>query len=277
MYLGKRHIWVLSGLAILSLLIIDSCDPAFNPLAGSDKYDFSIYGYLDATADTQWVRVMPVRDSLFFSPRPINASVILKDNQSGRRVTMHDSLFQYYQHRYAHNFWTTMKLLPDRSYTLIAKQPDNPAHSDTVKVSLPKDYPTPRFYKKQNLVIIDSVKNLVDVSVIYHYQGVQGNSGSIIYPHIEDSSRSSGRYSVNLKLDHDLYELRDYQITYKQIYVAASGPGWPDFSMIDKRIESLPNGISNVKHGVGFVAGIISKTIPYKTCRDAKENVVPCP
>lgn len=63
----------------------------------------------------------------------------------------------------------------------------------------------------------------------------------------------------------------------QQIFMASAGPAWIDFSVVDDEIIILPDGISNVEKGVGYVTGVYSKTIPYESCWNSNEEMIPCP
>ncbi|TVQ04901.1 MAG: hypothetical protein EA359_04900 [Balneolaceae bacterium] len=43
--------------SLFTFTLFIACDEPFQPLLENNSAPFSIYGYLDATADTQWVRV----------------------------------------------------------------------------------------------------------------------------------------------------------------------------------------------------------------------------
>jgi hypothetical protein len=64
----------------------------------------------------------------------------------------------------------------------------------------------------------------------------------------------------------------------RQIFVAAAGPEWDeDIPSFDDLSYALPDAASNVENGVGYVIGIVSKSIPYKNCFDEEGDVVSCP
>ena len=46
------------------LIIFSACDPSFQPLEANDEFFFSMYGFLDAGADTQWVHITPIREQV---------------------------------------------------------------------------------------------------------------------------------------------------------------------------------------------------------------------
>lgn len=83
------------------------CETEFDPLQERDRYPFSMYGFLDLHADTQWVRVMPVLDSLVtHNPEPIDAHVTLTREMTGETTVLDDSLFFYGSFAYAWNYRT---------------------------------------------------------------------------------------------------------------------------------------------------------------------------
>lgn len=109
----------------------------FEPLAASG-IPFSIYGHLDAARDTQWVRVMPIRESAETAPGPIDPLVTLEEMETDARVMMKDSMTRYQSmvlgdgFLYAHNFSTPIPIVPGRHYRLTAAHPDGGALSATV-------------------------------------------------------------------------------------------------------------------------------------------------
>ncbi|MDR8392318.1 hypothetical protein NC796_14285 [Aliifodinibius sp. S!AR15-10] len=280
----------LSCFTLLLILFIVSCDPNFDPLEKNDKYHFSFYGYLDASADTQWVRVMPVRDSLFFSPQPLDALVTIESLDDGKTATLKDTLFSFSGGRYAWNYWTTMDIEPGGYYRLAARNSEGQLSS--LNVELPPDYPTPEvliadtvFTNDDDKVFIDGVDQLVDARTVYQVKNTQSGGGDSYFTisHLQDSSTTvSGTYlvTVNPYIESDEVKSRlsgGASLVKKQIYVAAAGTGFDAFSFEDDPRRNLPEGITNVEHGVGYVAGIVSKTIPYKSCVDDSERVIPCP
>jgi hypothetical protein len=90
---------------------------ADEPFAENAVGPFAIFGYLDLRADTQWVRLMPIRRNLIPTPDPIDAIVTLEHLGTGRVVMLRDSLFAFTDGKsggvgYAHNFWTTGRSAP---------------------------------------------------------------------------------------------------------------------------------------------------------------------
>ncbi|MEX2601806.1 MAG: hypothetical protein WD355_09175 [Balneolaceae bacterium] len=271
----------IAGILFLLCLWVTACDEVFDPYQPNDQYHYSIYGYLDATADTQWVRIMPVREDFTLDPdHPIDATVMLEHVESGHTVTMKDTLISYAHGVYAWNFWTDMEIRPEETYRLTATRTDGLLSRAQVRV--PPDFPVPtvRMTENPRVVTIKGVEKLADAKVVY--SGVEHTGGlfRVIFPHLEDSLHlETGGYQVfidtrrhNLILDAISVPIRD-----RQIFIASAGPEYHNFGLIDEKIIALPEGISNIENGIGYLAGIVSKTIPFESCHDEEtRQLIPC-
>jgi hypothetical protein len=72
----------------------------------------------------------------------------------------------------------------------------------------------------------------------------------------------------------------DLEIEYlqHQLFVASGGPEWNEELNDLKDIEyALPEVISNVENGTGYIFGIVSKSVPFKSCFDDQGEFVACP
>ncbi|NBC02122.1 MAG: hypothetical protein GVY20_00285 [Bacteroidetes bacterium] len=105
--------WVL--FATCCLLTFTHCDDSFQPLKENNQYNFNISGYLDVSADTQWIRVGTIRESIDEPPDPANIKVTLEDLQNGNTVLMHDSLSA--DNGFL-NYWTTMDINKEQTYRI---------------------------------------------------------------------------------------------------------------------------------------------------------------
>ena len=80
------------GIALLALVAVGGCDNQINPIAEGDQF-FVIQGFLDADADTQFVRVEPTRTALEQrADQPLTAEVTTTDLMTGETVIWQDSL-----------------------------------------------------------------------------------------------------------------------------------------------------------------------------------------
>lgn len=265
---------------LTGLYFIAGCNETFEPLQENDHFFFSIYGYLDATVDTQWVRAVPVRESIDVISDMEDVTATLEHVGGSEMAVMNDSLFSYFHDGLAYNNWTAMKLLPEETYRLTAEYSDG--RSSHVEVTMPENFPTP-VLEISGLLSVSGVKRLADVRTIYHVRFPTTNEVEIFdFPKDEISPRPPDGYLINLRGGRDVAYINEFhpfgEIIKRQIFVASAGPGWHDFRSIERRIFNLPDGVSNVENGVGFLAGVISKTIPYEECLDEDSGVpVACP
>lgn len=285
------HTRFLSAALIVLALSAFGCETHFDPLRDNGRYRFSIHGYLDASADTQWVRVMPVREELTAEPGPIDAVVTLEDITGGTAAEMNDSLFAFADGRFAHNFWTPMELQPGHRYRLTAESSDG--SFSRAETSLPADFPTPRVSIEllstlqpipvKATVIVEGVGQIADVRTVYndlylsHLQDtLRRSSGDI---HIVMDPREDFQSLVNYAPEASLLTFLSSSSPYEpRIFIAAAGPDYRYFGSVDDKIIALPEGVSNVENGLGYLGGILSKTIPYKSCtEETSTDIVPCP
>jgi hypothetical protein len=286
-YSGRfKSAMVMISILLLVLFFAISCDETFNPWEENDKYHFTIHGYLDASADTQWVRIMPIRDDLLLKPGPINITVSLEHVETGENVVMNDSLFSFAHGTMAWNFWTTMNLQPEQTYRLTATDSDGLASK--AQVTLPADYPTPLVlieYAQGSssepstaTVFLEGVERLADVRTVY---------GRTWFPHLKDTVRmASDHFRVVIDLSEDLQVLSTLSPgepleslidSSARIFIASAGTDYHYFGSISEKVISLPDGVSNIEKGIGYLAGIVSKTIPIESCKaENNQNIIPC-
>ncbi|MEX0647884.1 MAG: hypothetical protein WEA56_10410 [Balneolaceae bacterium] len=270
-------------IALFSWFLITGCEP-FEPLQENERHFFSVNGVLDASADTQWVRVMPVRESLNMEPGLPVPAVTLQHPESGDSVTMNDSLVDYRDGRYAYLFWTTMEVHPEQTYHLTV---EGDGQTSRAEATLPEDFPVPEFRNPEfngDILLVEQVKHLADVQVIYRLRF--DGSGEIfewVFPHLQNSAfipPDTYRASINAGTMRTkiIESYCGFTVTERTVFVAAGGPDWPDFISLDKYTVTLPDGdYSNIENGVGFFGGIISKTFPYVDASGNDGlNRVPC-
>lgn len=277
--------------AACSLLVFSSCDDSFQPLRENDQYHFSIYGTLDAAVDTQWIRVGIPRQSVNETPNPTRITVILKHVETGQSIEMQDSLFTSGN---LLNYWTKMPVKNEETYTIQAIREDG--KSSTVSVTIPKELPTPLVFENKNfspqgfyIYINDSVEHIADLQTKWYvllnpqtdrlkktftftyrntikYTGTYGGAWFTF----ADSTMEREYITNNTNAD--------FAILHQQFYIAAGGPGWNDnLTSIDDLEYFLDGTASNVENGLGYVVGIDSKWMAYKTCFTAdSSNVIPC-
>lgn len=269
-------------------LLFTSCDQTFQPLQENDKYYFSMYGYLDASADTQWVRVGIPRESINQLPDPSMIKVTLENVETGQSVIMQDSLFAS---ETLLNYWTTMPVKHEQIYQLKAERKDG--KSSRVTVIIPQEFPTPLVIREDlggySIYIDDSVEHIADIQTKWYV---------ILNPETERLKRTytfnyrnsvkhttafGGSYFALAKGESryiwESSARADFDTEHRQFFVASAGPEWDEsISDLNDLEYFLDGAASNVENGLGYVVGITSKWVPYKTCLTAdSSNYAPCP
>lgn len=277
------------------MLLFTSCENDFEPLEANDEFFFSMYGYLDAAADTQWIHITPVREQVDMLNKTPDMEVSLENLETGKVIVMKDSLFQ----RGAKflNFWTDQDVDYNQTYRLIAELPDG--KQSEVTIMTPNEMPLPEIRVFTNpgsppeyFVFVDKRVNLADIQAKYYIKIIASNieiqrTISFAYRNnAEITEEFPNYYIVKLKPDADIREIErqvllppngKLEVVYKQVYVATSGIEWnEEIESLDDVIYALPQTFRNVENGLGYVIGIDSKYIPYEGCRDEDGFYISC-
>lgn len=267
-------------LLVFAVLYIIGCDETFEPIKDNADTPFSIFGYLESPADSNWVRISEVRNSLYTEKEAtIDATVTVEHPESGQTEMMQDSLVPYEEGFYAFNFRSDMKFEPDQTYLLTAERSDGQTSSATV--TLPSTFPDPELLIGSAFIAphIKDVQYLADLKVIYDVHNDEtGEVKEWEFQHVQDTLVPSqmlpnenlprGEHTLDISVTPhmqticDYYEPRglQYTILQSQLYVASASPEWRDFAFRDSLSAQLPDG-GNVKNGTGNLIGIVSKTI----------------
>lgn len=111
--------------AALVLLFVTACDESITPISGEVDGYYTINGYLDVDADTQFVRVTPVRFQFErFLAGPLDARVFTRDLSTGDETTWRDSIITLEDGTTDHLFHSTMPVLPGETYEFVIERPD---------------------------------------------------------------------------------------------------------------------------------------------------------
>ena len=125
-------------LALAAVALLAGCEVAFDPIEASTRY-YSLSGYLDTEADTQWVRVEPLDATVEPSSDPIDAVVTLVGPGGSARMAQR---VVRPGPRVSHLFWTTADVAPGAVYTVVARRPDGAETRATVRTPAPDPPPT---------------------------------------------------------------------------------------------------------------------------------------
>ena len=256
----------------LLVVLVTGCDPTVDSFEENELH-YSLFGILNVSADSQFVRVEPLRDGqLVRAPENLDAEVTLTNHSSDRTILLRDSLFRYLDRATAHNFYTTASIDSGATYRLRVQGPKGAlSHAD---VSMPESRPRlsivspvkgfeelacgdPYRADPTVTVAIRGVERVVSVRAIYDLDSVSS------FGYLADTLHTKpGLVEVRIEYLDDLCTLPNTRRPDSiQVMVAAGTPEWPKFLRLDRETELLPGVASNVEGGVGFVGGVATDTI----------------
>ena len=284
---------MLMGLSSISFF---GCDVALEPIELNPNEPYSLFGSLDANSSRQWIRVTPVRDSLFNGNLETDAVVTLFDHDTEQTIELTDSLFYRIigedETIYFNNFWTDEPIIPEHTYTLTVTNSDG--YASTCTISIPPDFDVPvvRANPSNQQVGIGNLSGggidrvvVMDVAydVTFMKNRVVDKDKIVVSQLHQDKVRqfNDGRFSVDINDQEYLEDLfgigtGDYlSIDSAKIFMAAGNESWPEASSLSFEELALPEIVSNVEGGLGVVVGINTMVLPLKSCLEDGERV-PC-
>ena len=270
------------GMVILIVVTLICCESSIQPIVGDDR-PFTIWGYLDAHADLQRVRVFTVEDRLGHDRSgSIDAVVTSKNLITGeshawdhREVTFSDSTV-------GHVFEAKFKANYEESYRLIVRRSDGV--ESTAEVTIPPPVLIELMGERDRanvpIKVIGKLPNLVDVHVLYDaitlppvFPWPPGSTAQpgvrlpveVSYSGKEKSTSDGWNLEVNLR--EDFAEVQDQfdrnclstdHIALRRIhfrFFAADQQWSPPNGSFDPNILVEPGTFSNIDNGYGFFGG----------------------
>jgi hypothetical protein len=276
---GARSRWL--AVVLLTSPVAGACDDPFEPFQEATRGPFSMFGYLDLAADTQWIRVTPVRQNLLADPSPVDAVVTLERLPGGRTVTLRDSIFEFIDARvggvgYAHNFWTAERLERGATYRLVAARSDGatttaliemPAQAE-LSVSYAEESP---FVTRNGDPFRDPVRidvhgaHLLYSDLIFTVWDLGRNlPDELVLPRTPGrTDRGAHEFAFPDTLrGRPVLDLRRLEARF-----GVAPAGWPFEPGLAAAEAVLPGRApSNVENGFGFVGGVATWSIPLPRC-----------
>ncbi|HET6569488.1 MAG TPA: hypothetical protein VFG50_16080, partial [Rhodothermales bacterium] len=258
---------------LAATLVTSSCETGFEPFDESDYY-FSIFGYLDSRADTQFVRVTPLRDSLEASPAPFDGVVTLQDLSTGATTTWQDSVF-IIQGRVAHLFWSAQPIESGQTYRFSVERSDGAASTATValpdsfRAPLLRDGGSPGVTHPVQSIVLRDIQYLAALDVTYYVQAdsALGTTMPVTISYLKRAVPGAQGLLVGFDAYDDLLKTHVVPgcptVVAVQVDVAAATADWPDFTNVNDETLALLGTNANVKNGVGLLGGIASMRIPW--------------
>ena len=277
---GAKMLW--PAAAALLLLLVARCDQTIDPIVGENR-PFTLWGYLDANADTQRGRVFSIEERLGIDRSgPIDAEAVSIDLATGLRRTWTDAEVVFSDSSVGHVFWAAFRAEHEQSYRLEVTRSDGAASS--AEVTIPPAVEVELVDERNRIVVPAFIHgkppNLVDVSVIYDAITLPPANpwppGSttppatrlkvaVPYSGKEEPTADGWKYEIKLRNDflvvqdefekncltRDLIALR--RIDFR--FLAADAQWAPPEKSFDPNLLIEPGTFSNIDNGFGFFGG----------------------
>lgn len=251
-----------------------SCENEFEPFEKTEKYVFSMNGYLDVHADTQWIRVMPIGETLLPQDATINSNQVrLTREATGESVVLNDSLFQFSGDTYVWNYWLPDSVIADEEYRITAT--DSVGKQSSVVVRTASKLMVPEIEYDQDfeeISVLGSTRDsLILLETRYLVQAFVEvgctPEREVSFSHLENiTTGPNGHYaftSINREAIAEKLDVQpfSFQVNQRKLVIITAGEDWPDYSNIGDLEANIPSVVSNVINGTGFVGGIAKKEI----------------
>ncbi len=292
-----------------AILFVAGCDQNIDPIVGEDR-PFTIWGYLDAHADTQRVRVFSIEKRLGIDRAgPVDAVVKSTNLTTGETHAWTDREIVFSDSSIGHVFEAVFEVRYEERYRLEVRRSDGAMSG--AEVTIPPSVEV-ELVDERNRAVVPAIiygkpPNLVDVSVIYDAITLPPANpwppGSTTPPAVrlavavpysgkEEPTADGWRYEINLREDFEVVQnefdlnclTRDL-IALRRIdfrFLAADEQWAPPNDSFDPNLLIEPGTFSNVTNGFGFFGGgytvstrwiptdIVLRNVGYKTAG-------PCP
>ena len=286
---------------LVAAALLTSCESSVNPLIG-DPRPFTIWGLLDAAADTQRVRIFSIEgESGVDRPGDLDAVVTSTDLESGETLTWRPYQVTYESGVTGHLFEAAFQPVHGRRYRLDVARSDGAVSSATVTVPEKVNFTIERTNTSPKVYVYVNGEgfNLLGVEMRYEATNVPPANVwptdlkrhpivfypvEVSYQGTEEKTRDGVRYDINMVDDFAIVEE-----TYKskclvtegnpnialrrvEFHFVAANEAWrPPGGVFDPEVLVEPGALSNVENGYGFLgAGLVvaERWIPPKSLRD---------
>lgn len=256
----------MSRAVLLATLALAACEAPLDPLLPTDAR-YSLSGYLDASADSQWIRVEPLGSVIESSPaEPLDVVVTLAPVGGGVPDTLAQSVRQTVTGP-AHLFGARARVEPGQTYRVEVRADDGAVTATAVTVPdstvvvdvQPGPNNCPVF------VFAEGAERLADVQARYVVRDVTGRVRSYRFTHLAAIERvSEEAYQAEVYSGDDTSRMSlasADEIVSAEIVVAVASAEWPE--TVGLTLEAAIGYTGAVQNGFGFVGGVITRRFPF--------------
>lgn len=261
-----------------------SCENGFTPMEKNNKYVFSMNGALDVHADTQWIRVMPIGESIIpTNQNPNGTEVSILQVKTGQSSLLNDSLFKF-NDAYVWNYWSPDSILANEEYLITAI--DSEGKQSSVIVNTPSALSLPQIEYSQDFETISvsgtTQDSLILLETIYLVQPILevgcGPEREIRISHLEDIAMEPNGYYNFTTTNREAIALElgvapfSFIVNQRKLVLISAGETWPNYSEVSETEATLPNVVSNVANGTGFIGGVAKREVNITDPQQPCEN-----
>ena len=252
------------ALLFASVLFCMGCQEEVTAVLGTDRA-YSVYGFFNARADTQAVRIYAIEQRLdLIRPEPLDAGVASMDRTNGLQHAWRDSVTQFIGGRYGHVFWSPFRAGYGHSYILEITRSDGVTSRAEVTVP-PLSEPVlldPTIAEGYVILPVhwSEAPRVNDIRVWYYT-----NKGNYLIEYPLDQEQEGGGTVVAVTMSTDAREIfarvvrggeraADVRLKAIELFVLVSNAEWmPPEGGYDPETLVEPGTFSNVENGYGFV------------------------
>ena len=254
----------IAALCLFLGVALTSCSTEVHPIVDSGRA-YTVYGLLDARADTQSVRVFAIEGTLdLVRPASLGATVTTMELGTGTRHPWQEDIVQYDNGRYGHVYWSGFRGAFGRTYRMELIRPDGVTSS--LEVTMPPESVPERLLPNLGIgfaeqpVLWRDAPRLHDIDVTY-----VTNFGDFDFPYPLDQDPQSDGVVLVIRLSQDVRGIyreviragrraSDLRLLEVQQRVLVSDKAWePPGGKYDRDVLIEPGVFSNVQNGFGFV------------------------
>ncbi len=263
---------------LLVALLVGACEDSVNPILESDR-NFSLFGTLDMDQDTQFVRVVPIRPTLFPDPnQQIDISFVSTDLTSGATTVWNDSLITFDDGSTGLIFYAPLRIRPGRTYRIEVATPSLEliTSAETTAPTLPSAITI----QPESVVNVGGAigrgsqviqwDGIVDepfqIELWYRFLAAEATAfNNVMLPYAPANTPMGNGWEIELDLRKDRLALDTMQavnvtevplLGQGLLVTVLDGAFVPPGGVFDPDVLSQPGTFSNVENGFGFVGTV---------------------
>lgn len=275
-------------LLLVIALGLTACEEAVNPFLESDR-NYTLFGTLDLARDTQYVRVIPIRQALETdASAPLNISFTTEDLQTGEIVDWRDSVVTFANGNVGHVFYAPMRVRSGHTYRVEVTPTEGTVvtSAETTAPGIPRAEVLPEDVSGGVFGVSDATQTVIwrgisrdPFRIDQYYRFMMSPSGifrDVLLPY-EPSNEGvpPDAWEVDLNLREDkrtldtLISTRDVPLAGLGMQVTMLDPAFsPPDGRFDPEVLVQPGTMSNVSNGFGFVGSVGRFSVEWVLDRD---------